>query len=96
MVLNNVAGFEFQANDRADKEIGYREIAMTTARSGLFKIYPVFIIVAFWVLIIIMVYFASFVGLWHAKRLDPPVLGVRLSQPTCFLIFWTDTSIVPI
>lgn len=77
MSLVSSYGFEFQANSNADVEIGWRQFELTAQRSGLFKIYPIFIMVSFWVLIVIMIYFASFVGVWHAKRLDPPVLGVR-------------------
>lgn len=76
--LNSIYGFEFTVPAEVDLTyLGYREFLVTSNRTGLFKIYPVFIIVAFWVLIIIMIYFASFAGLWHAKRVDPPVVGVR-------------------
>jgi hypothetical protein len=49
---------------------------LRTARTTIFKIYPGFMIVAFWVVIVSMGYFTCNMVIWTTKKIDPPIVGV--------------------
>jgi hypothetical protein len=73
---NPVYGFEFEVFEVANSIDSLAHFYLRTARTTIFKIYPGFMIVAFWVVIVSMGYFTCNMVIWTTKKIDPPIVGV--------------------
>lgn len=76
-------GFYLYISDQnvTDDRIGEHKFDVLAVRSGVFKVYPIFIIVSFWTLNLIMIAFGSYFIVWGASSVDSGFAMVRTPSP---------------